>query len=94
MGGIRYRNAVTAELARMRTHPDVQRRGYARTLLHALEQRAVELGYWRLWLMTGTHQEAAITLYGEEGYRRVGGSRYGDVDALYLEKLLPVARRG
>jgi GNAT superfamily N-acetyltransferase len=92
MGGIRYRNETTAELARMRTHPDVQRRGYARALLHRLEQSAVALGYRHLWLVTGTHQEAAISLYLEEGYLRTGGSRYADMDAVHLEKHLPDAQ--
>lgn len=88
MGGVRFRDATTAEVARMRTHPTVQRRGYGRVLLRHLERRASDLGYRRLWLVTGVHQTAAITLYEKEGYRRTGGYRHADVEAVCLEKLL------
>lgn len=75
VGGVRFRDAKTAELARMRTHPTVQRRGYGRVLLRHLERRASDLGYRRLWLVTGVHLQT-------------GGYRHADVDAVCLEKLL------
>lgn len=88
MGGIRRREGTTAELTRMRTHPAVQRRGYARALLHQLEHRATVLGYTHLWLVTGLHQQAAIALYRQHGYQQSGQSRQAGVDAVYMQKRL------
>jgi GNAT superfamily N-acetyltransferase len=68
MGALRRRSAEVAEVKRMRVHPDVQRRGYGRAILVALERRARELGYVRLVLDTTTRQQAAIALYQGHGF--------------------------
>lgn len=58
----------TAELKRIWTHADYRRKGLARLLLTALEQRAVELGYVRIYLTTGSRQPEAERLYQAAGY--------------------------
>jgi GNAT superfamily N-acetyltransferase len=57
-----------AELKRMRVHPDWQRQGRGRSMLHALEQRALDLGFRRLSLDTTERQVAARSLYTSSGY--------------------------
>jgi GNAT superfamily N-acetyltransferase len=76
MGALRRRSAEVAEIKRMRVHPDVQRRGYGRAILVALERRARELGYARLELDTTTRQQAAIALYQGMGSFRRGAQRW------------------
>lgn len=67
-GGLRRRDAVSAEIKRMYVRDTYRGRGYGRALLHALEQRARELGYDRIVLETGTAQPEALALYGASGY--------------------------
>ena len=64
----RRTTAGVGEIKRMYTRPEARRRGIARTLLAALEVRAVGLGYRRLVLETGTKQPEAMTLYEALGY--------------------------
>ncbi|MBD9526997.1 MULTISPECIES: GNAT family N-acetyltransferase [Paracoccus] len=59
----------TAELKRIWTHKDERRQGLARRVVNALEYRAVELGYTRLYLTTGFRQPEAQRLYLGLGYR-------------------------
>ncbi|WP_269810145.1 GNAT family N-acetyltransferase [Kineosporia sp. NBRC 101677] len=58
-----------AEMKRMYVRPAFRRRGLARKLLSAAEQRAVVLGYRRLVLETGDQQPEAVSLYQNSGYR-------------------------
>ena len=48
MGGLRRVDDQTAEMCRMRVHPEFQRRGFGAQMVVALEERAIELGYVRL----------------------------------------------
>lgn len=83
-GGIRRLDAATAELKRMATLPAARRRGVARAVLHALEERARALGYRRLVLETGSRQPEAVALYRAAGY--VDVPAFGDyfADSIYL----------
>lgn len=58
----------TAELKRIWTHSAHRRRGLARVVLTALESRALERGYRRLYLTTGPRQPEAVALYLAAGY--------------------------
>lgn len=69
--GLRRIDAHTAELKRMYVRPELRGRGIARALLAACEQAAVDLGYHRLWLETGTLQPEAVALYLSAGYEPV-----------------------
>jgi GNAT superfamily N-acetyltransferase len=60
--------ARCAEVKRMFVSPPVRRRGYAATVLRALEETALVAGVGRLVLETGTLQPEAIALYEAAGY--------------------------
>ena len=59
------------EIKRMYTRPTARRRGLSRRILEMLEQRALELGYRRLQLETGTQQPEAMALYESHGWHRI-----------------------
>jgi GNAT superfamily N-acetyltransferase len=61
----------TAELKRVWTHRDHRRRGYARSLLAALESEIAARGYTRVYLITGDRQPEAEELYESAGYTRL-----------------------
>ncbi|MFT4149033.1 MAG: GNAT family N-acetyltransferase [Paracoccaceae bacterium] len=65
---MRY-DATTAELKRIWTRGDLRRQGLARRIVLALEDRAAELGYTRLYLTTGFRQPEAKGLYLGLNYR-------------------------
>jgi ribosomal protein S18 acetylase RimI-like enzyme len=91
MGGVLARDRTTAELKRMRVHPDVQRRGCGRTLLRRLEERAFQLGYSRLVLETTERQIAAIALYRSEGFLETGRGEVLGFPCILFAKRLPGA---
>jgi GNAT superfamily N-acetyltransferase len=64
-------DAETAELKRVWTHRDHRRRGYARSLLAALESEIAARGYTRVYLITGDRQPEAEELYESAGYTRL-----------------------
>ncbi len=80
-GGIRRRDDTTGEVKRMYVAPEHRGRGYSRTVLRALEDRARVLGYTRLVLETGTAQPEAMALYASEGYDRIPGYGYHGEEA-------------
>ena len=71
-GGFQPRDDRTAKLRSVRVDPAVQRRGYGRTLVTALEDRAREQGYERVTLTTSEDLRAARGLYESLGYERTG----------------------
>jgi GNAT superfamily N-acetyltransferase len=78
MGGWRRRSDVpafgrsdAAEIKRMYVAPAARRRGFARQVLHHLEETAREAGADVMVLETGTMQPEAISLYTSAGYRRI-----------------------
>jgi GNAT superfamily N-acetyltransferase len=70
-GGLRRFDEQTAEIKRMFVVPDARHRGYAATLLAALEGAARELGYGFARLDTGPKQGHAQRLYERFGYRAI-----------------------
>lgn len=60
------------EVGSVRVHPAFQRRGYGRTVVGALEDRARERGFDRAALETSEDLAAARALYGSLGYDRTG----------------------
>jgi len=71
--GVRRHEDQVGEVKRMYVRPEHPRRGHARALLVAAEDRARELGYTALILETGEPQPEAMTLYVSHGYRRIPG---------------------
>lgn len=65
---MRY-DGETAEFKRIWTRRDLRRQGLARRVVLALEDRAAELGYTRVYLTTGFRQPEARDLYLRLGYR-------------------------
>ena len=87
MGALKRTTAERAEITRMRVHPDFQRRGFGRTILKALEARAVELGYTELHLHTTTLQGAAQQLYRKNGFEQLAETRMiQHVTVIFFEK--------
>ncbi|MGZ4594873.1 MAG: GNAT family N-acetyltransferase, partial [Actinomycetes bacterium] len=71
--GLRRHGDDVVEIKRMFVRVAHRRRGHARTLLHALEERARHHGYRRVVLETGAAQPEAIALYTAEGYQPIAG---------------------
>jgi len=88
MAALRWHEDATAEVKRMRVHPDVQRRGFGRLLLRRLEERAIELGYRRMVLDTTERQVAAIALYRSEGFVESGRGEVWGFPCIFFAKEL------
>jgi GNAT superfamily N-acetyltransferase len=88
MGGLRRVDEHTAEVVRLRVHPDVQRRGYGAAILLALEERAIELGYRLLQGDTTDLQESALALYHGFGWRETRREVICGIVNIYGEKVL------
>jgi GNAT superfamily N-acetyltransferase len=69
--GLRRRSDQVVELKRMYVRLAHRRRGHAKRLLTAVEDRAREMGYRQLVLETGLEQPEAIALYESAGYTAV-----------------------
>jgi GNAT superfamily N-acetyltransferase len=67
-GGLRRLSAGVAEIKRMFVRPAARSRGLARSLLVALEDEAVSLGYTTVRLDTGPKQVHGLALYRSAGY--------------------------
>ncbi|MGA8417481.1 MAG: GNAT family N-acetyltransferase [Candidatus Dormiibacterota bacterium] len=88
MGGLRPQGTRSAELKRMRVHPDWQRHGRGRAMLDALEQRARDLGFQTLLLDTTEQQVGARSLYTSRGYVSTGGGEFYGQTVIFMEKTL------
>lgn len=90
MGGLRRIDDHTAEMCRLRVHPDHQRRGYGTQMTIALEARARQLGYSTLRGDTTLRQVAALELYRKSGWRELRRETRGQAVVVYIEKQLDV----
>jgi GNAT superfamily N-acetyltransferase len=88
MGALLITGSNTAEVKRMRVHPDAQRQGIGRALLDALEVRARAQGITTLSLGTITTLLASQRLYEEAGYLPIGYKTEGPYEYLRYEKKL------
>jgi N-acetylglutamate synthase-like GNAT family acetyltransferase len=86
MGALRRPSDERAEIKRMRVHPDVQGRGFGQTILTALEQQALILGYKTLYVSTSTLQKAALSLYRKNGFQEVGEKMQRGFHDILFEK--------
>ncbi len=79
-----------ARVRSVRVHPEFQRRGYARTLVSELEDRAREMGFERVVLHTGEDMAAARSLYESLDYEQTGREYVEVIDAyqVHFEKRL------
>jgi GNAT superfamily N-acetyltransferase len=92
MGGLKRIDRTTAELRRMRVHPDFQGRGIGKCLLLALESEASTKFIRRIVLNTTHVQVAAQRLYQASGYREThrsqGTGAASHLIMIYFEKEL------
>ena len=92
MGGLKRIDETTAELKRMRVHPDFQGRGIGKCLLLALESDASTRLIHRIVLNTTHVQVAAQGLYRASGYRETrrspGTGAASHLTMIYFEKEL------
>lgn len=90
IGGFQPREDDTAEIRRIRVHPEYQRRGYGEQLVVELEERARESGFDRIVLDTNGRLTAAQKLYEKRGYeetRRETHPELGDEFVYYQKEL-------
>ena len=88
MGGLKRRSDKLAEIKRMRTHPDYQKRGFGQLILSRLEERAVKLGFTELCLDTTTKQVPAQKLYEKNGYSEIHRGRIAGLEVIFYFKKL------
>ncbi|BBH23714.1 GNAT family N-acetyltransferase [Paenibacillus baekrokdamisoli] len=74
MGGLKKLDEETAEIKRLRVHPDYQQRGFGQALLERLEERALELGFNHIYLDALTNQLGAKKMFMNNGYHHRGAS--------------------
>jgi GNAT superfamily N-acetyltransferase len=86
MGALRKVTEDTAEVKRMRVHPDHWRRGFGQAIYDQLEARAIGLGYRMLALDTTTKQISAQQLYKKNGFREAGRRMAGPFEVILFEK--------
>lgn len=87
-GGLRIRDASTAELKRMYVIPEERSRGVATELVARLERMAVEHGASRMVLDTTYRMTSAIRLYEHLGYAPTESFGAAAPALLYFEKRL------
>jgi len=90
MGALKRIDDTTAEIKRMRTSPDLWRKGYGQAMLEHLEDRARELGFRRIILDTGEKNVGAQRLYEKNEYKKTKQERkpYLPFDSIFYEKSL------
>ncbi len=88
MGALHHTSSERAEIKRMRVHPDYQGRGFGQLILTELIARARALGYKTLHLDTSVLQVPAQKLYEKNGFRKVGGDMYHNLEVILYEKQL------
>lgn len=88
MSGLRPIDTETAEVCRLRVHPEFQRRGLGAAMLGAIERRAAELGFRVLRGDTTLNQAAALSLYARHGWRETSRRQLGGHTVIYGEKRL------
>ena len=64
--------ASEAHILNLCVHPELQRQGYGRQLLHALCARARAMGVERAFLEVRPSNDAAMGLYRSVGFERIG----------------------
>jgi len=69
MGAFKHIDHTTAEIKRMRVHPNYQRKGHGKTILHNLVNIAKNMNYKQMILETSFIQVNAQLLYKSFGFK-------------------------
>jgi ribosomal protein S18 acetylase RimI-like enzyme len=88
MGALLKKSGTTAEIKRMRVHPDYQRRGFGQKMLVELERCASRIGYSHLYVDTTTKQVPAQKLYEKNSYIESGRYDFAGFKVIRYEKNL------
>jgi GNAT superfamily N-acetyltransferase len=91
MGGLKKLDDMTAEIKRLRVHPDYQKKGFGQLLLNKLEQRAVNLGFTQIYLDALSNQYGAHKLFLKNGYIEKGPTVIDGFNVIVFEKSLSQA---
>ena len=67
-GAFKARNREQIEIKRMYVLPAARKKGYAATILKALEEWSAEIGFGEAILETGKAQIEALSFYPKQGY--------------------------
>lgn len=70
-GGLIPEGENTGRIVRVSVHPDYRNRGYARQMVHLLEELAKERGFKKIAIETNQAWTSAVNLYLQEGYMKV-----------------------
>lgn len=79
-----------AELQKLYLSDEVKGNGFSRLMMKSAENKALELGYKRIYLETHTVLEAAISLYEKLGYKSIekpAGIVHSAMNRFYLKEL-------
>jgi putative acetyltransferase len=89
-GAVKVMEGGYGEIKRLYVSPLVRGKGIAKAIMEHLESAIADQGVRLARLETGIHQEAAIRLYGQLGYTRIGpfGSYRPDPFSVFMEKRL------
>jgi len=90
MGAYRIVTDDTAEVKRMRVHPDFQRKGLGQKIYIELEKYARKKKIKYFVLDTSTKQEAAQNFYKKNGFKEIKREKFEllDCDLIYYKKKL------
>jgi GNAT superfamily N-acetyltransferase len=91
MGGLKKVDDTTAEIKRLRVHPDYQKKGFGQLLLNKLEQRAVNLGFTQIYPDALSNQYGAHKLFLKNGYIKKGPTVIDGFNVIVFEKSLSQA---
>jgi GNAT superfamily N-acetyltransferase len=87
-GSVRKLDGATSEIKRMWIDPVARGRGLGRSLLAALEAKAIEFGCRSIRLDTNAHLTEAVGLYRSSGYLEVRAYNDNPYAAHWFEKSL------
>lgn len=89
MAAFKRVDSDTAELKRMRVHPDFQRRGFGQSIVQELEKTAKRMGYKKMVLNSSPRWTKAQKFYRKMGYKETRrGVVYGKFFVIFYEKYL------
>jgi ribosomal protein S18 acetylase RimI-like enzyme len=88
MGAVMPDGVDTAEVNYVRVHPALRRRGIGRTVMRALERRAIELGCVRMHLDATVAQPEAVAFYRSLGYEESGREKFPDWELIFYTREL------
>jgi len=88
IGAIKRVSTIKSEIKRIRVRKDVQRKGYADSILLMLIKRAIELGYSELCLDTLAQNIPAQRLFEKHGFKEKYRGKIGLYNMVFYEKNL------